>query len=208
LFSLVIAGSSDGILSYSGNRASDFLNKAILPFDNSAELDRGFEYYKVYSEMRTSCFLILAFGITSVFALAKSANAETLTVTTKQNALRESCKFFAPIKVTVHYNDVLDVISQSGEWYQASFKGTQGCIHKSAVEKKSISLSKISGSGSQSASGDEVAIAGKGFNPQVEAAYKRQNPSLNFQAVNTIENYRVSENKLVNFIQGGRLNLE
>ena len=158
--------------------------------------------------MRTRISLIFFIFITFTIASATSASAETVTVITKQNAIRESCKFFSPVKATVHYNDVLDVISQSGEWYQVSFKGTQGCIHKSAVEKKSISLSKISGSGSQSTSGDEVALAGKGFNPQVEAAYKRQNPSLNFQAVNTIENYGVSENELINFIQGGKLNLE
>jgi replication initiation and membrane attachment protein DnaB len=158
--------------------------------------------------MRIRSPLTLLLFITFVIASANSASAETVTVITKQNAIRESCKFFSPVKATVHYNDVLDVISQSGEWYQVSFKGTQGCIHKSAVEKKSISLSKISGSESQSTSGDEVALAGKGFNPQVESAYKRANPGLNFQAVNTIENYRVSENKLINFIQGGKLNLE
>lgn len=151
---------------------------------------------------------MLLLFITFVIAPAKSVNAETLTVITKQNALRESCKFFAPIKTTVHYNDVLDVISQSGDWYQVSFKGIQGCVHKSAVKKNSISLSNISGTGSQSASSEEVALAGKGFNPQVEAAYARENPGVNFQAINRIENYNVSENELINFIQGGRLNIE
>ena len=158
--------------------------------------------------MRTRISLIFFIFITFLIASGKYVNAETVTVITKQNAIRESCKFFSPVKATVHYNDVLDVISQTGDWYQVSFKGSQGCIHKSAVEKKSISLSKITGSGSQSAAGEEVALAGKGFNPQVESAYKRQNPSLNFQAVNTIENYGVSENELINFIQGGKLNLE
>jgi replication initiation and membrane attachment protein DnaB len=158
--------------------------------------------------MKITISLIFFFSLIIFITSGKYVNAETVTVITKQNAIRESCKFFSPVKATVQYNDVLDVISQSGEWYQVSYRGIQGCIHKSAVEKKSISLSKISGSGSQSTSGDEVALAGKGFNPQVETAYKRANPGLNFQAVNTIENYRVPENKLINFIQGGKLNLE
>jgi hypothetical protein len=158
--------------------------------------------------MRIRSALTLLLFITLSIASAKYVNAETLTVITKQNALRESCKFFAPIKATVHYNDVLEVVSQSGDWYQVSFQGTQGCIHKTAVEKKSISLGGLDVSGGQTTSGEEVALAGKGFNPQVEAAYKRQNPSLNFQAVNTIENYKVSENKLMNFIQSGKLNLQ
>jgi hypothetical protein len=158
--------------------------------------------------MRISIWLIFFLYIAVIIASANSVNAETVTVITKQNAIRESCKFFSPIKATVHYNDVLEVISQSGEWYQVSFRGTQGCIHKTAVEKRSISLSEISGSGSQSTSGEEVALAGKGFNPQVEAAYSMENPGLNFQAVNRVENYRVSENELINFIQSGKLNLE
>lgn len=134
--------------------------------------------------------------------------AQTLTVITKQNAIRESCRFFSPIKKTVVYNDVLEVTSQQGEWYLVNFKGVQGCIHKSAVEKKSVSLTNLGSSGGQSASGDEVALAGKGFNPQVEASYKTQNPNLNFQAVNRIENYNVSENELMNFIESGKLNLQ
>jgi hypothetical protein len=158
--------------------------------------------------MRTRCFLILVLGISSVFALAKSANAETLTVITKQNALRESCKFFAPITATVHYNDVLEVITQSGDWYRVTYSGIHGCIHRSAVEKKSVSFGSLDLSGGQSTSGEEIALGGKGFNPQVEAAYARENPGLNFQAIGRVETYKVSEDKLIKFIQSGKLNLE
>ena len=147
-------------------------------------------------------------GITSVFVLAKSATAETLTVITKQNALRESCKFFAPIKATVHYNDVLEVITQNGDWYQVSYKGIQGCIHRSSVEKKSVSFGSLDLSGGQSPSGEEIALGGKGFNPQVEAAYARENPGLNFQAINRVDSYKVSDDKLLKFIEDGKLNLE
>lgn len=132
--------------------------------------------------------------------------AQTLTIITKQNAIRESCRFFSPIKKTVVYNDVLEVTSQQGEWYLVNFKGVQGCINKSAVEKKSVSLTNLGSSGGQSASGEEVALAGKGFNPQVESEYKRENPSLNFNAVDEVERHKVSEAKLLNFIQNGKLN--
>jgi hypothetical protein len=173
----------------------------------SPHLDRGLEYYKVYGKMRTGILLIFVFS-TFIIASANSASAETVTVTTKQNAIRESCKFFAPIKATVHYNDVLDVITQSGDWYQVTYKGIQGCIHKSAVEKKSLSFGRLDLSGGQTTSGEEVSLGGKGFNPQVEAAYARENPGLNFQAINTVEGYKVSDDKLINFIQSGKLNLE
>lgn len=138
-----------------------------------------------------------------------SLGAETATVITKENAIRESCRFFAPVKVTVHYGDALEVILQEGDWFQVKFRGVQGCIHKSAISKKSFSLSKLNltGSQKQSTSGQEVALAGKGFNPQVEAAYRNKNPQLNFGEVDRIERYNVPENNLRDFIRSGRLNL-
>ncbi|HZX13823.1 MAG TPA: hypothetical protein VFF49_05430 [Thermodesulfobacteriota bacterium] len=143
-----------------------------------------------------------------IISTAVSLHAETATVITKQTAIRESCRFFSPVKATVHYDDVLEIISKEGDWYRVQFKGFQGCIHKSSIEKSSISLSNVVGSEKQSTSGDEVALAGKGFNPQVEAAYKKENPSLNFQAVDRVENYKVLESKLIQFIQSGKLNLQ
>ena len=138
-----------------------------------------------------------------------SIGADTATVITKENAIRESCRFFSPVKMTVHYGDALEVVSQEGDWFQVKFRGAQGCIHKSAISKKSFSLSElnITGSQKQSTSGQEVALAGKGFNPQVEAAYRNQNPRLNFGEVDSIESYKVSENKLREFIRSGKLNL-
>ena len=150
-------------------------------------------------------FFISLIIITST---AVSLHAETATVITKQTAIRESCRFFSPVKATVHYDDVLEIISKEGDWYRVQFKGFQGCIHKSSIEKSSISLSNVIGSEKQSTSGDEVALAGKGFNHQVEAAYKKENPSLNFQAVDRVENYKVLESKLIQFIQSGKLNLQ
>jgi len=149
-------------------------------------------------------------SLIALFILIAASNpgrAETVTVITKQNAIRTSCKFFSPVKATVRYNDTLEVISKEGDWFQVAFKGVNGCIHKSAVQKKSLSLSKLTGSQGKSASGDEVALAGKGFNPQVESAYRKNNPGLNFNAVDRVENSGVTDSELAQFIQKGKLNL-
>lgn len=149
-------------------------------------------------------FIIVLLMIT---AASTSIRAETVTVITKQNAIRTSCKFFSPVKATVHYNDVLEVVSKEGDWFQVTFKGVQGCIHKSAIQKKSLSLSKLTGSQGKGTSGEEVALAGKGFNPQVEAAYKNKNPELNFGAVDRVESYKIPDSELMQFIQKGKLSL-
>jgi hypothetical protein len=154
--------------------------------------------------MKNRLFIILlSMAVSSV-----SHGTEILTVVTKENAIRESCRFFSPVKATVHYGDALEVISQEGDWFQVKFRGAQGCIHKSAISKKSFSLSElnVTGSQKQSTSGQEVALAGKGFNPQVEAAYRNQNPQFKFGEVNAIEGYKVSESRFIEFIRIGKLN--
>ena len=133
--------------------------------------------------------------------------AETAVIVTKENAIRADCKFFSPLKSKVRYNDVIDILSQQGDWYKVRFQGTEGCIHKSAIEKKSVSLSNLVGVGNQSASAEEVALAGKGFNPQVEKEYKEQNLGLNYSSVNKIEEYEVSEMEIRKFIENGKLNM-
>lgn len=104
-------------------------------------------------------------GFLILISTPVSSHAETLTVITKQNAIRTSCQFFAPVKAMVYYNDVLEVTSKQGDWYQVKFKGLPGCIHKSAVDKKSFALSKLTGSPGQAASSGEVALAGKAGAP-------------------------------------------
>ncbi|HWP49072.1 MAG TPA: hypothetical protein VNM22_18090 [Candidatus Limnocylindrales bacterium] len=147
-------------------------------------------------------------GLLGVVFMPVFAYADTATVIVKENAIRESCKFFAPVKAAVRAGNVLEILSQEGDWFQVRFNNIQGCIHKSAIEKKSVSLTdKLLGPQKQSVTGDEVALAGKGFNPQVEEAYKKKNPGMNYQAVDSIEGYKVPEDKIQEFAAGGKLNL-
>jgi len=143
----------------------------------------------------------------SLFLLPTSVvSSETARIITKENALREQCRFFSPVKARVQYADVITVISKEGDWYRASFKGIEGCIHKNAIEEKSFNLSGISGTEKRSATNTEVALAGKGFNPQVESSYRRSHPEMNLRAVDLIEGYTVSETELLDFIIKGGLN--
>ncbi len=146
-------------------------------------------------------------GLLGIVFMPVFAYADTVTVIVKENAIRESCKFFAPVKAAVRAGNVLEVLSQEGDWFQVRFNNIQGCIHKSAIEKKSVSLTdKLLGPQKQSVTGDEVALAGKGFNPQVEEAYKKKNPGMNYQAVDSIEGYKIPEDKIQEFAAGGKLN--
>ena len=146
------------------------------------------------------------FVISSFFLLtaAAAAAAETVTVITRENTVREDCRFLAPVKTRVNYGDQLDVTSREGDWFRVKFRNAKGCIHKNAVTERTAALSDTSKKG-YAATGDEVVLAGKGFNPEVEKSYKGKHPELDFNAVDSIENYRVSDDSLKSFIKAGGL---
>ena len=87
------------------------------------------------------------------------------------------------------------------------FNGMEGCIHKTAVEEQKVTLSSLNISEGSSATEDEVSLAGKGFNPEVEEAYQNENPEVNFETVDRIESYSLSEQEQFVFIERGELNL-
>jgi len=151
---------------------------------------------------RYTVTIIASLVITLSFA---TSFAETVRVATKENAVRESCRFLAPIKNKVQYGDELEVISKEGDWIKVKLKNVKGCIHKNAVTDKAVALSDVSTKG-HTASSDEVALAGKGFNPEVEKSYKGKHPELDFNAVNSIEAYSVQDEPLRLFIKAGGLN--
>lgn len=155
--------------------------------------------------MKTLFFTItfLFFILASVLVFADQAS-----VITKENAIREYCKFFAPIKSSVRYNDVLDILSPQGDWFKVKYRSVEGCIHKTAVQQRTVSFTgaPVSGKGAGSISEGETSLAGKGFNPQVEASYKTKHPEMKYYLVDGIEKYEVPDKDIAQFVTGGGLN--
>jgi hypothetical protein len=53
---------------------------------------------------------------------------------------------------------------------------------------------------------DEVALAGKGFTPEVESAYRQKHPEMKFAQVDQVEAFKVDDAQLNAFIREGGLN--
>lgn len=149
--------------------------------------------------MKTAILFILLSGI---FCMA--ADAETLKVTTRENAVRGDCRFFAPVKFKVALGDTLAVNGRKGDWLLVSAKGSSGCIHKSAVEERNFAAAGRRAA-TAGTSAEEVSLAGKGFNPQVEAGYRKSGKDLNYAAVDEISGFTISEKKLESFVKQGGL---
>ena len=78
-----------------------------------------------------------------------------------------------------------------------------GYIHASAVTAKKVKVSGDSVGGGASA--EEVTLAGKGFNAQVEKSYGAKNGAADFSGVNAMERREISEAAVLEFMRSGGL---
>lgn len=147
--------------------------------------------------------------MTVFFSLTILSFAETAIVRTKTNHIRTSNRLYAPIVTTVTLEDTLEIISEKGEWLNVRFNGKEGWIHKSAVEKnkKKELRPVLLGAEMAPEETDEVTLAGKGFNPQVEKDMQKKYSELNFSKVDQIESQVIDGKELEQFIKSGGLNL-
>jgi hypothetical protein len=149
--------------------------------------------------------LILICVVLCALLNVASASGESAKIVVKETALREQCKFLSPATIKLQYNDSVDILSRESDWFKVAFGKARGCLHKSALEARTYSLSGVSGTRGGVASQEEVSLAGKGFTPEVEASYKKQHRDFNYQAVDTVEKYRVSDETLRKFVRDGGL---
>jgi hypothetical protein len=63
----------------------------------------------------------------------------------------------------------------------------------------------LTGTPVKETSSDEVALAGKGFTPEVESSYRAKHPEMNFAQVDRIESFKVDPATLQAFITEGEL---
>ncbi|WP_297213152.1 MULTISPECIES: SH3 domain-containing protein [Thermodesulfovibrio] len=139
-----------------------------------------------------------------ILLISSVAFAETMTVITKTNVIRETPRFFGPVKAYVKYGDVIEALSRDGDWFRVRFRNITGFIHKTAVEKRTVSVSATNNQRTGVSEG-EITLAGKGFNPQVERAYRNKYPQMRYDLVDRVERYNASEADLVSFIRAGGL---
>ncbi len=143
-------------------------------------------------------------GLLALALLA--AAADTVVVKVQSSAIRQNPQFFAPVVAAVRAGDRLAKLAESNGWLQVkSAAGAAGWIHAGAVEASRLALASSSSAMKTQASASEVALAGKGFNKQIEDSYKTKNPSLNFAAVDRLLQVRAAPSQVEDFLRRGKL---
>jgi hypothetical protein len=138
------------------------------------------------------------------------AQNQRMSVQVQDGKLRADPSFLGKIIGSVAYGDAVTVIRQQDPWFFVSTKTGQlsGWIHGSALTEKEIVLRAGDANVQKTASQREIALAGKGFNPQVENEYKKRNPNLDFEWVDRMERMVVSDVEIRQFIKDGKLSPE
>jgi uncharacterized protein YgiM (DUF1202 family) len=132
--------------------------------------------------------------------------AENLIVKVQTTYVRKEPKFYSPAVATLVAGETVTQISAQEGWFKVkTSKGVEGWIHSSAVGSKSFTLAAIDKSLKTQATAEEVALAGKGFNKQVEEEYKSRNKGLSFVEVDRMLRIIVKTEELRKFLENGKL---
>jgi hypothetical protein len=136
--------------------------------------------------------------------------AKTMSVQVKTCQLRDKPSFLGKIVTNLAYADQVTVKQENKDWYEVVpvNKKTSGWVHVSALSKKEIVLKPGSRDIANAASSDELALAGKGFNKQVENDFKKKNKNADFTWVDRMEKIVISTNEMQSFLHDGGLKVE
>jgi hypothetical protein len=137
-------------------------------------------------------------------ALAGVKAGSVITVRVMSAKVMSGPKFIGATAGAVSRGDQLTVSEVKGDWYKVS-GAASGWIHKTNVVEGKVELSSQPGGGDGGATKDEVAMAGRGFTPQIEGAYRAENPNLDFSHVDAIEQVVFDPGELAAFVEQGGL---
>lgn len=149
--------------------------------------------------------IVFGLGFILILAGAVWSASEMMSVQVKEGQLRSAPSFLGPIVGPVAYGDRVETLQKQGDWVDVkSTKNLKGWIHNSALTTKQVVLNP----GAQTktgASSQEIALAGKGFNADVEAQYRRSNSRLDYAWVDHMEQIRISREQMVGFLEQGKV---
>lgn len=141
--------------------------------------------------LRTGALLCLT-------ATAALAAARTMSVQVRKAEIRDTPNFLGRVVASLAYGDKVTVAEQNGPWIKISAGDATGWVHNSALTTKTITL-QAGASANTAASSGEMALAGKGFNADVEKQFKENHRDIDFKWVDRMEKIVISPARIKAF---------
>lgn len=161
--------------------------------------------------------LIAVAALTAILLVAAQADAVKRSrgsrskgpkrIQVRQLQVKSAPNYLSSTVSTLGYGAEVEVVSEEGNWYRIA--APAGYIPKNAVGRSAGSVDSSQKYAAKGVTHDETALAGKGFNPQVEGQYKQSSQSLAaaYRQVDRVEAIRISDGALRSFITQGKLNM-
>ena len=144
-------------------------------------------------------------GCCLLIGLSVWAATLTKSVQVRTGQLRQRPSFLGQVIKEVPYGEQVQVLTEQPPWFRImDTAGSQGWMHDSALTSKRIVLRDSGDVVRTAVTSDEIALAGKGFNAQVEAEFQRRNPAIHYTWVDRMEHISISIPEMEQFLhQGG-----
>ena len=133
------------------------------------------------------------------------AFAAQMSVQVRDGKVRATPSQLGRVVATVAYGAVVEAgVPQNGWCPVTTADGKTGWLHESALSKKAIAMRAGATDAATGVSSDEVALAGKGFNEQVEAKLKKDG-KLDYTWVDRMAAFTTTSDRIEQFRAQGHL---
>lgn len=156
---------------------------------------------------RKTTFTVLGLCLLGLAATALAA--QVMSVQVRSGQLREKPSYLGRLVTLLPYGDPVRLEAEEGEWRRVTSvkQNKSGWMHQSALTEQEIILRPTNRDVESAARSDELALAGKGFNKQVEEQYQEEK-DLDYSLVDEMEGFSVAQDDIQAFIKSGELGKE
>jgi SH3-like domain-containing protein len=146
----------------------------------------------------------LLFAI-QLFAATAYAGAKLMTIQNREAQLRTAPNYFSKVVATLSYTERVEVLESQTSWTKVRHpaSGREGWIGSSALTTRKLALKATGEDADTGVSSEEQALAGKGFNPQVEAEFKTRNKDVDYASVDKMEAIKIPVEAVQRFLAAG-----
>ena len=157
--------------------------------------------------LRNARVRILCLGAIGLSALAWTVG-QSVSVQVQTAPLRSQPHYFmGKATAELAHGDRLSVIEAKKGWVKVRTNaGQAGWVNESALTHKKIVMQAVDGPVEVKAADEELTLAGRGFNKEIENSHRRGKQQLDYTAVDRMEKdpiYQVTMDQVGRFLQTG-----
>jgi hypothetical protein len=153
---------------------------------------------------RTALAALLALALLPL--AAQGMKGKSYSVQNKVAQMRSLPSFAGKLVMTLNYGDRIAVLEEKSGWVRAKSPDgkTEGWVNATALTAKKIVFSAGKDAAKSGVDSSEVALAGKGFNKEVEAKYK-ESGKVDYDWVDKAEAMGLPPESCLAFLEEGGL---